>query len=152
MCSLCLSITSYNKQTMSPFILFVLSGNWHRFFSSSWVQLPSSTSGQFHYRRTAFSSQLKSNVGNILTKSVTLWVTPNIHGTPIDSKSHSPITLGNHSSINLVSIFRCSSPPHNLVYGRRVDPSTLAFILSSHRHSYMSSVYLSFHHFIITKQ
>jgi hypothetical protein len=37
-------------------------------------------------------------------------------------------------------IFRCSSPPHNLVYGSRVAPSTLAFSLSSHRHFYMSSV------------
>ena len=39
-------------------------------------------------------------------------------------------------SINLVSIFRCSSPPRNLVYGRRVDPSPLDFSLSSHRHSH----------------
>jgi hypothetical protein len=29
---------------------------------------------------------------------------------------HSPITLYNLSSINLVSIFRCSSPPRNPVY------------------------------------
>ena len=36
--------------------------------------------------------------------------------------SHSPITLANLSSINLVSIFRCSSPPRNPVYARRVDP------------------------------
>ena len=44
------------------------------------------------------------------------------------------------SSINLVSILRCSSPPHNLVYGRRVAPSVFAFSLSSHRHFYMFSV------------
>ncbi len=50
------------------------------------------------------------------------------------------VNISNLSSINLVSIFRCSSPPHNLVYGRRVDPSALAFSLSSHRHSYTSSV------------
>ena len=54
--------------------------------------------------------------------------------------THSPITLANLSSINLVSIFRCSSPPRNLVYGRRVDPSSLSFSLSSHRHSYTSFV------------
>ena len=30
-------------------------------------------------------------------------------------------------SINLVSIFRCFSPPHNPVYVRRVDPSAVAF-------------------------
>ena len=39
--------------------------------------------------------------------------------------THSPITLANISFINLVSIFRCSSHPHNPVYERRVDPSTL---------------------------
>ena len=33
-----------------------------------------------------------------------------------------------------------SSPPHDLVYGSHVHPSTLVFILSSHRHSYTSSV------------
>jgi hypothetical protein len=52
--------------------------------------------------------------------------------------SHSPITLANLSSINFVSIFRCSSPPHNPVYTSRVDPSVLGFNLSSHRHSYVS--------------
>ena len=50
----------------------------------------------------------------------------------------SPITLANLSSINLVSIFRCSSPPRHPVYPRRVDPSVLAFSPSSHRHSYIS--------------
>ncbi len=30
-------------------------------------------------------------------------------------------------------------PPHNPVYVRRVDPSTLSFSLSSHRHSYIRS-------------
>jgi hypothetical protein len=38
----------------------------------------------------------------------------------------------NISFINLVSIFRCSSPSHNPVYPRGVDPSVLAFSLSSH--------------------
>ena len=41
----------------------------------------------------------------------------------------------NVTSFSVVSIFRCSSPPDNLLYGRRVDPSTLSFSLSSHRHS-----------------
>jgi hypothetical protein len=50
--------------------------------------------------------------------------------------THSPITLVNLSSINFVSIFRCSSPPHNPVYVSRVDPSPLVSSLSSHRHSY----------------
>jgi hypothetical protein len=34
--------------------------------------------------------------------------------------------------VNLVSMFRCSSPPRNPVYARRVDPSALALSLSSH--------------------
>ncbi len=43
-----------------------------------------------------------------------------------------------NSFINLVFIFRCSSSPRNplSLYVRRADPSTLAFSLSSHRHSY----------------
>jgi hypothetical protein len=46
-----------------------------------------------------------------------------------------------HSSINLVSIFRCSSSPSNPVYERRVDFSDLVFSLSSHRHSYLGFVF-----------
>ncbi len=45
--------------------------------------------------------------------------------------TYSPITLGNISSINLVSIFRCSSSPNNPVYPRCVDFSDLVFSLSS---------------------
>ncbi len=41
--------------------------------------------------------------------------------------THSPITLSNLSSIDLVSIFRCSSPPLHPVYTRCVDPSVLDF-------------------------
>jgi hypothetical protein len=47
----------------------------------------------------------------------------------LPSPSTSPLV------INLVSIFRCSSPPHNPVYTSRVDPSALGFSLSSHRHN-----------------
>ncbi len=69
---------------------------------------------------TVFTSHLKSKVGNILTKDTTLLITLNIDGTPIVSKSHSPITISNLSSINFVSIFRCSSPSY---------PSALVFSL-----------------------
>ena len=41
-------------------------------------------------------------------------------------------------SRNLVSIVRCSSPPHNPVYVSRVDPSGLVFSLSLHRQSFIS--------------
>jgi hypothetical protein len=59
-----------------------------RFFESSGVQLEQSTSGQFHYRRAAFSSQLKSKIGNILAKAAALLINLNIDGAPITSKSH----------------------------------------------------------------
>jgi hypothetical protein len=46
----------------------------------SGVQLAKSDRGQFHYRRSAFSSQIKSKVGNILTKAAALRITLNIDG------------------------------------------------------------------------
>ncbi len=114
-----------------------------------------SWSGQFHYRRAAFSSQLKSKIGNILTKTTVLRITLNIDGALLTSRSpiESPIALANLSFINyinLVSIFRCSSPPHNTVYVSRVDLSDLAFSLSSHRHSYVSLLFNSL--FIVSYQ
>ncbi len=45
--------------------------------------------------------------------------------------THSPITPVNLSSITLVSIFRCSSPPRNTVYVRSVDLSD--YLLVFHR-------------------
>jgi hypothetical protein len=57
--------------------------------------------------------------------------------------TYSPITLANISSINLISIFRCSSSPSNPVYASRVDCSDLVFSLSSHRHSYTGLVFSS---------
>ncbi len=78
---------------------------------------------------------------NILAKAVVLRINLNIDGAPIASRSH---THPSHSeTFRLLTsslsclIFRCSSPPQNPVYARRVDPSTLAFCLSSHRHSYI---------------
>ena len=59
-----------------------------RFFAASGVQFANSTSGQFHYRRAAFSSQLKSKIGNILAKAAALRITLNIDGVPIASKSY----------------------------------------------------------------
>ena len=38
------------------------------FFAASGVQLAQPTSGLFHFRRAAFSSQLKAKVGNILSR------------------------------------------------------------------------------------
>ena len=59
-----------------------------RFFEASVVQLAHSTSGQFHYRRAAFSSQLKSKIGNSLAKPAALRIILNIDGAPLASRSH----------------------------------------------------------------
>ena len=39
--------------------------------------------------------------------------------------------------MNLVSIFRCSSSPHNPVYVSHIDPSGVAFSLSLYRHTHV---------------
>jgi len=62
-----------------------------RFFAASGVQLAQSDQSdrvQFHFRRAAFSSQLKSKVGNILTKAAAFRITLNIDDAPIVSQSH----------------------------------------------------------------
>ncbi len=56
-----------------------------RFFAASGVMSSESDRGFFHYRRTAFSSMIKSRVGNILPKVSALRITD---GSPIVSKSH----------------------------------------------------------------
>ncbi len=66
------------------------------FFESSGVHVEYSTSGLFHYRHAVVSTQLNVRVGNILDKTA---------------------TFANFSSINLVFIFRCFSPPSNPAYG-----------------------------------
>jgi hypothetical protein len=59
-----------------------------RFFAASGVMSSQSDRGFFHYLRAAFSSMLKSRVGNICTKTSTLRINLNIDGSPIASKSH----------------------------------------------------------------
>ncbi len=59
-----------------------------RSFAASGVQLEQSTSGQFNYRRAAFSSQLKSKIGNILARAAALRINLNLDGAPITSKLH----------------------------------------------------------------
>jgi hypothetical protein len=58
------------------------------FFAASGVQSAQSTSGFFHFRRAAFSHQLKSKVGLTLATAATLRIVPNLDGAPITSKSH----------------------------------------------------------------
>ena len=52
-----------------------------RFFAASGVQIAQSTSGQFHYLHTVFSSQFKSKVGNTFVKAA---VSP-------DAGNHGPV-------------------------------------------------------------
>ena len=59
-----------------------------RFFAVSGVQPAENDRGMFHFRRTAFSSGLKSKVGLALAKAAVLRINLNIDGVPIDSKSH----------------------------------------------------------------
>ena len=76
-----------------------------RFFAASGVQLAQSDRGQFHYKRAAFSSQLKSKVGSILTKSVSLRITLNIDGSPVDSKSPPLVfSLSSHRHFYMSSV------------------------------------------------
>ncbi len=54
-----------------------------RFFAASGVQLAQTNpSGQFHFRRAAFASILKSRVGNILAKAAALRINLNLDGAP----------------------------------------------------------------------
>ena len=56
-----------------------------RFLAASGDQLAQTN---FHFCRAAFSSQLKSRVGNIFAKAAALRINLNIDGAPIDSRSH----------------------------------------------------------------
>jgi hypothetical protein len=60
-----------------------------RFFAASGVQLAQTNpGGQFHFRRAAFVTQLKSKVALSLTKAAVLRINLNLDGAPIASKSH----------------------------------------------------------------
>jgi hypothetical protein len=117
------------------FYSYRIIGKLTAFFASSGVQLAQTNpSGQFHFRRAAFSSMLKSRVGNILDKTAALRINLNLDGAPITSKSH---THPSHSQT--FCIFRCSSSTTNPVYERRVN--LLVCSLPLHRHSYIGFVF-----------
>jgi hypothetical protein len=61
-----------------------------RFFEASGVQSAQSNLGSsyFHLHDAAFSSFLKSRVGNIISKASALRVNLNLDGAPIASSSH----------------------------------------------------------------
>jgi hypothetical protein len=59
-----------------------------RFFAASGVQSAQPNSGLFHFRRAAFSAQVKAKVGSTLAKAAALRINLNIDGTPITSRTH----------------------------------------------------------------
>jgi hypothetical protein len=65
-----------------------------------------------HYCRAAFSSQLKSKVGNILTKAAALRIMLNIDGAPIDSKSHTHPSHSTTFRLLTSSLFLSVQVPH----------------------------------------
>jgi hypothetical protein len=76
-------IRKYRCQT---FILTGSSGD--RFFTVSGVQLAQHDRDQFHFRRAAFSAQIKAKVGSTLAKAAVLRINLNIDGSPITSRTH----------------------------------------------------------------
>ena len=59
-----------------------------RFFTASGVQFPQTQRDMFHFRRSAFSGQVKAKVGSTLTKAAVLRINLNIDGSPITSRTH----------------------------------------------------------------
>jgi hypothetical protein len=109
-----------------------------RFFAASGVQLAQSNN-QFHYRRAAFSSQLKSKVINILAKAAALRINLNLDDTPMASKSHTHPSHSQTSRLLTSSLFLGVPVPHATQCARRrTSLSFRACSLSSHRHSYIS--------------
>ena len=76
-----------------------------RFFADSGVQLAQHHRDQFHYHRATVSSQLKSKVGNILSKTDTLRITLNIDGAPVVSRSHTHPSHSQTSRLLTSSLF-----------------------------------------------
>jgi hypothetical protein len=59
----------------------------------------------FNYRRAAFSSQIKSKVGNILVKAAVLCINLNIDGAPIASRSYTHPSHSQTSRLLRSSLF-----------------------------------------------
>jgi hypothetical protein len=86
-------ITSTSGRLHSEFIrLLFLQAHREtdRFFATSEVQSTQSNLGSSysHFRRSTFSSMMKSKCGNILAKAADLRINLNLDGSPITSQSH----------------------------------------------------------------
>ena len=95
---------------LCAFYFVRLIGKLTVFFSASGVLLVKSN--QFHYRRTTFSSQIKSKVGNILSKASALCVNLNIDGATIVSRSHTHPSHSQTSHLLTSSVFLGVPVPH----------------------------------------
>ncbi len=73
---------------LSEFCSYRLIGKLTTFFVPSGVLSSESDRGFFHYLHAAFSSMIKSRVGNILGNVSSLRINLNIDSSPIASKSH----------------------------------------------------------------
>jgi hypothetical protein len=84
-----IAITSWRLHSEFIRLLFLQDNRkTDRFFAASGVRLAQTNSGLFHFRRAAFSSQLKAKVGNTLVKAAALRLNLNIDIAPITSRAH----------------------------------------------------------------
>ena len=85
------AIASTSGRLHSEFVRFLFlqaHRETDRVFTGSGVHLAQQNRGDFHYRRTVFSSQLNAKTVSILAKASSLRLILNIDGSPILSKSH----------------------------------------------------------------
>ncbi len=99
---------------LSDFYSYRIIGSLTTFVAASGVQLPQHDRGQFHFRRAAFASQIKSRVGLDLVKVSALRINLNIDGAPITTRTHT------HPSHSQTSCLLTSS----LSLGVPVPPAT----------------------------
>jgi hypothetical protein len=94
------AIASTSDRLHSEFVLLLFLQTHRetdRFFTVSGVQLAQPNRGLFHFRRAAFSAQVKAKVGNTVVKTAALRINLNIDGTPITSRTHTHPSSESHS-------------------------------------------------------
>ena len=109
------TIASTSGRLHSEFVLLLFlqaHRETDRFFAVSGVQLEQSTSGQFHFKRVVFSSQLRDKVGNILAKAAALRITLNVDGAPVASRSHTHPSHSQTASLLTSSMSLGITVPH----------------------------------------
>jgi hypothetical protein len=82
------AIASTSGRLHSEFVRLLFLQETDRFFAASGVQLAQHDRGPFHFRRAAFSAQLKAKVGSTLAKAAALRINLNIDGAPFTSRTH----------------------------------------------------------------